>query len=345
MLDACMPGPTLLRVVAMPEASGNGRILVSVGIATYCRPSALEELLGVLGQRSAELPVSYVVQVIVVDNAPDASARDVGLGHEWGLPVRYAHEPIPGIAAARRRLMAEADDQRLLVFIDDDESPLPGWLPALVGMWERTGAAGVAGRVHSVLPASTEPWVRAFAIFDRAHPPAGQQMPAAATNNLLLDLEQVRSMGVEFDLRVGLGGGEDTLFTRQLVERGGVIVSCPASVVRDDVEPERTTREFTLRRARFHGTTQATVDLLMARNRWQDVASRTRSTAKGVTWFAVGVLQGLRSIFSRSLRDRAWSARRIQRGIGLVHAAWGSPGQEYARSATSRGAALHDDSL
>jgi len=305
---------------------------LAVAIATFRRPDSLAKLLSMLGDRAAELPDNYETIAIVVDNDPDASAHSLVTQRAWGVTVRYVHEPRPGIAAARSRLLTEARDQQLLVFIDDDEWPLPGWLSELVGMWERTGAAAVAGRVEAVLPESTDPWVAALGIFQRAQRTSGQPLPAAATNNLLLDLDQVRHFGISFDLSLGLRGGEDTLFTRQMVTKGGRIVACPSSVVRDDLEPERVTPEFTRRRARYHGTTQADIDLRLAATRLARLTSRLRSTAKGCVWIAVGWMRGARGVLRRSLVDRAWGTRHFERGLGLIQGAWGDPAGEYTRS-------------
>lgn len=304
-----------------------------VAIPTYRRPESLLKVLGKLGDRAAELPDRYTVEAIVVDNDPAGSAQYPVAHGNWDVPVRYVHEPTPGIAAARRRLLSEASGHHLLAFIDDDEWPLPGWLSELVSMWEITGAAAVLGSVETVLPEGTDPWVAEFGIFDRAGPSPGQHLAAAATNNLLLDLVQVRELGVDFDVSLGLRGGEDTLITRQMVALGASIVGCPASVVRDDLDPERATREFTVRRARYHGTTQADIDLRIAENRAERLISRLRSTAKGCVWIVLGALQGMRGALRRSLTDSAWSVRRIQRGIGLLQGAWGSPPGEYQRSA------------
>ena len=47
----------------------------------------------------------------------------------------------------------------------------------------------------------------------------------------MLDLNQVRAFGVEFDPIFGLSGGSDTLFTRQLVAAGGELIWCDSAPV------------------------------------------------------------------------------------------------------------------
>lgn len=315
----------------MSELRHHGRVYLTVAIPTYLRPDSLATLLSKLAPRAAELPNRYVVKVIVVDNDPQASCRAVVTEGTWGLPVYYFHEPTPGIAAARRRLLAEAVDQQLLVFIDDDEWPLPGWLAELVSTWETTGAAAVLGRVETVLPKDVDPWVRAYGMFEQTKRTPGQRLPAAPTNNLLLDLTQVRKLGVNFDLRLGMRGGEDSLFTHQLVARGGSIVACPTSVVRDDLSSDRATREFSLRRARFRGITQVDIHLRLAQTKAQQLRVRLVSTAKGVVWIVLGALRRGWGAARGSLVDSAWGARHMQRGFGLLQGAWGTSTGEYER--------------
>lgn len=315
----------------MTEAHGSERRRIAVAIATFRRPDSLAKLLSMLGDRAAELPHAYETIAIVVDNDPNASARPLVTQSIWGVPVRYAHEPSPGIAAARSRLLVEAKDQQLLVFIDDDEWPLPGWLSELVHMWERTGAAGVLGRVETVLPEETSPWVVAFGIFQQADRVPGQHLVAAPTNNLLLDLDQVRALGLDFDLSLGLRGGEDTLFTRQMTDLGATIVACPSSVVRDDLEPNRATREFVLQRARYHGITQADIDLRLAPNQVWRGLSRAQSTVKSVVWLMRGLVRGGSGLVTGSTEAGASGARMLQRSIGLLLGAWTHPRGEYTR--------------
>ena len=69
-------------------------------------------------------------------------------------------------------------------------------------------------------------------------------MRSAHSNNLLLDLRWSRRLGLRFDPRFGLTGGEDTMFTHDLVGRGGTIVWCDEAVVRESVPADRATRSW-----------------------------------------------------------------------------------------------------
>ena len=135
---------------------------VVVGVPTYRRPADLATLLPLL-LAQADALTDHHGHVLVVDNDPDGSARAVveRLGDDR---VSYAHEPTPGIAAVRNRILDVATDDLgadLVAMIDDDERPEPGWLAALVRTWEQTGAALVAGRVVPEFGGPLDPWVAA----------------------------------------------------------------------------------------------------------------------------------------------------------------------------------------
>ena len=310
-----------------------GGIRIAVAIPTYRRPERLTSLLAVLPARFAELDERDSVDVFVIDNDPDGSAQDAATAPSPGIRVTYAPEPTPGIAAARQHALDVTGEYDLLAFIDDDEVPRTNWLRALVDTWQRTGAAAVAGHVHTEFPAGTDPWVLASGLFARPLRSDGESLPAAGAGNLLLDLEQVRAAGISFDTSLGLSGGEDTLFTRAIVRAGGRVVACPASVAEDELEVERATRRFALARARHHGQTQSVIELRMAHGAAARARSRVRNLLKGVGWSARGTVRRVVGMLSSSLARRARGARDVQRGIGLVQGALGAAAPEYAREA------------
>ena len=71
-------------------------------------------------------------------------------------------------------------------------------------------------------------------------------MSEAATNNLLLDLDGIRRLGLSFDERFGLTGGSDSMFTLQLTRRGGTIRWAEDAVVVEQEDPARLTRSWLL---------------------------------------------------------------------------------------------------
>lgn len=308
------------------------RLRIAVAVPTYRRPDRLERLLEILPLRLAEVPEADA-HVFVIDNDPERSAAEVALADHPGLAITYSPEPTPGIAAARQHALDVAADHDLLAFIDDDELPRSGWLSALIASWQRTGADAVAGRVHTTFPTDADPWALASGLFRR--PLAGEDEPltAAGAGNLLLDLSKIRAAGLRFDPSLGLFGGEDTLFTRQIVAGGGKIVACPGSIADDELESGRATRSFALSRARHHGQTQVVVDLRLARGGPARVLARVRNGVKGIGWFGRGIARAIRGAATGSLTVRATGIRQMHRGIGLLQGALGIARPEYARPA------------
>ena len=278
----------------------------------------------------------YVGLVLVVDNDPLGSAGPA-VASLAADDVDYVIEPVPGIAAARNRALDESTDSTIVVFIDDDETPRPGWLRELVTTWERHGSAAVAGRVVPVFAGEVPRWIEAGRFFQRRSLPTGSPVRAAAAGNLLLDVAQLRALGVRFDERLGLGGGEDTLLTRLIVTRGGVIVWCEESVAEDRVPVERTTVRWVLTRAWSHGTTTTRVDLILAPTLSRRVVVRAKALLGGIARIAGGAARAAAGALVRSDHHSARGLRAVFRGAGMAAGALGVAYHEYARPTGQRG--------
>lgn len=300
-----------------------------LAVLTYQRPSELAELLPELLRQAADQSRSAV---LVVDNDPQAGARGLvaGIVPPTSVELRYVHEWRPGIAAARNRALDEARGAERLVFIDDDERPVEGWLSALVGVHEQTGA-GVVGPVVSEFVVEPQPWVRAGRFFDRRRLPTGTDVTIAATNNLLLHLPTISSLDLRFDDRFGLSGGSDTLFTRELVKRGGRLVWCAEALVVDRVPPQRVTRRWVLTRAFRSGNGTTRVGLALATSGRQRARVRLNVVLMGTVRITAGSAQVLLGILTRSLHHRARGCRTVARGAGMLTALGGHVVVEYAR--------------
>ena len=310
----------------------NAPTSLAIAIPTFRRPDLLDALLRALPARLAELPDDVTVTaVIVVDNDPDASARETVNAHAE-LPMRYVAERTPGIAAVRNRAMDEATDVRLLAFIDDDEIPQPAWLSALVQCHRRYDTAAVMGRVISDLPEDLDPWLAATGTFRRKVRTTGEHIDVAAAGNLLLDLQRVRAAGVRFDETLGLAGGEDTLFSMELVRAGGSIVWCGESIAVDRVVPQRLTREWARTRAFNTGNAATNVALRYARSGPARAAVRAKAVLGGVARVVVGAGRHLFGAATRRVDHDARGWRLMHRGRGMAAAAFGHVHREYARA-------------
>ena len=310
-------------------------VTLTVVVPTYRRPDELQRALPAIVEQIDGVNAGdgrVTADILVVDNDALASARQAV--NDFASPfVRYVVEPLPGIAAARNRGLRETGQSDLLVYIDDDERPLEGWLSSLVATWRQTDAAAVMGRVVSEYVVEPDPWIKAGQFFRRPRIATGTEIRVAAAGNLLLDLGQVRALGVTFDNRFGLSGGEDTLFSRQLSARSGRIVWCDESVATDFVTPERATRGWVLRRARRSGNTSSVIDLYLAGSTSARLRVRMTSVACGAVRVGGGLIRYLGGLVTCSHWHQARGLRTTYRGVGMMSAAFGTVIQEYARDA------------
>lgn len=303
---------------------------VTVAMLTYRRPDDLRSALPLV---CAQLPATHA-ELLVVDNDPDGGARPV-VEAAGDARIRYVHEPTPGIAAARNRALADTTAD-VLVFIDDDERPGEGWLESLLAVHERERCAAVVGPVVSEYEIEPEPWIRDGGFFERRRPATGAVVEAAATNNLLLDMAVVRRLGLEFDVRYGLTGGSDTLFTRRLSAAGERIVWCAEAPVVDVVPRGRLTRRWVLQKALRSGNSWSRTSLELAPGGLRSLPVRVRLLGEGLVRVAGG---GARLALGKVTRDRRHEARGsrvLARGAGLVSGAVGWIYTEYRRPTTKR---------
>ena len=303
---------------------------VVVAMLTYQRPDRIAVAVGTLRQHLTQVPGS---RLIVVDNDVEPSAR-LAVEQAAGSDsrIRYLHQPEPGIAAARNCALDAARGADLLIFIDDDEQPHERWLTSLLATWhDQYQPAAVVGPVVSIFDGIPDPWISAGGFFRRLRHPTGAEVDTAATNNLLLDLTEVRRLGLRFDPEFGLSGGSDTVFTRQLSGAGGRIVWCDEAVVFDIVPADRATRGWVRERASRLGNSDQRAQVHLARPGLPRLQVRLVGTARGSARLLAG---GARAAYGRlrgSLNHEARGTRTALRGVGMMRGSWGSVVSEYSR--------------
>ena len=300
-----------------------------VAVLTYRRTQHLPALLDALVEQAAT--VHPRAEVVVVDNDPGASAADVV--RAWaGRGVRYAHEPRPGISAARNRALAEAARAEVLVFIDDDELPRPGWLARLVGAWRAWGCAAVAGPVSSDLPAPASAWVAGTGVFDRRRATTGALVGGAGAGNLLLDVARVRRLGLAFDERLGLTGGEDTLFTHELVRRGGELRWCDEAEAVESVPADRMTRSWVLRRCFRSAGSWSRAEVSLAAGAAGRLRVRAVVLARAAARLSLALLALVPATVRRDAGAQGAAVATLARYAGLAVGALGYVPREYGRA-------------
>ena len=333
---------------------------LTIAMLTYRRNDYLAQVIPeLLAQADDVCDAQTTVSVLIVDNDPQAGARAVveaaraALGGEQPKAAEsagaadsdavamsrlvYVHEPEPGIVAGRNRALSQAHGSDALVFIDDDEIPSPGWLKALVSTWRAQGCAAVTGPTPPTFEGDPSAWVVASGAFDSWEAADGAQVRSADTGNLLLDLAVVEDLGLRFDPRYGLTGGEDSLFTRQLTRAGGVIRFAAGAVVTKRVPAARARRAWVLERSLRSGSSWARVRIDTAApdggasGRLARLRLRLGYGAKGL---AKAGIDGARAGVARIRGDVPAQARyevSSRGGLGMVVGALGVHVREYGR--------------
>lgn len=341
---------------------------LTIAMLTYRRNDYLAQVIPeLLAQADDVCDVQTTASVLIVDNDPQAGARAVveaaraALGGEQPEAAEasgvadsdavamsrlvYVHEPEPGIVAGRNRALSQAHGSDALVFIDDDEIPSPGWLKALVSTWRAQGCAAVTGPTPPTFEVDPSAWVTASGAFDSWEAADGAQVRSADTGNLLLDLAVVEGLGLRFDPRYGLTGGEDSLFTRQLTRAGGVIRFAAGAVVTKRVPAARARRTWVLERSLRSGSSWARVRIDTAApdggasGRLARLRLRLGYGAKGL---AKAGIDGARAGVARICGDVPAQARyevSSRGGLGMVVGALGVHVREYGRPRRRRSTA------
>jgi glycosyltransferase involved in cell wall biosynthesis len=222
---------------------------------------------------SQETAGAFTFSVVVTDNDASQSARPVVEEYARGdaFPVMYTTEPERNIAVARNTALSHATGE-FIVFIDDDEFPVAGWLLNLFRVCETHQVAGVLGPVKPHFESGAPKWLVKGGFYNRPTHPTGYLMPwqECRTGNVLLRRSIFSTSGVpsyqpstlnssgtpatEPAFRREFGtGGEDQDFFRRMSQRGHRFIWCDEAVAYEEVPASRWSRRFLLSRALLRG--------------------------------------------------------------------------------------------
>jgi succinoglycan biosynthesis protein ExoM len=282
---------------------------VAVCVCTYRRPAGLRRLLTAI----AALRTDRVgaLEVVVIDNDPDASARSV-VDSIDGMPfvVRYAHERRRGISHARNRAVAEAADADWIAFLDDDEEPEPEWLDELLRVQVAHAADVVAGPVPPRYEAPAPGWVLRGRFHEPPRRPTGSPLPYADTGNVLVRASLFRDFPAPFASSLALAGGEDTHFFLRVARAGHRIVWADTAVAWEWVPPSRVRLPWLLRRAFRRGNTWALLERELDPS-WRVLALRIARGAgrivRGTVLLPLSLLRGRHAVV-QTLRGMCFGA-------------------------------------
>ena len=228
-------------------------VAVSIIICTYNRAADLQQTLESI--RAVSLLTVGTVELIIVDNgSTDETAAVARSFSRAGLKVRYIHEARRGKGHAYNAGIAAANG-RVLLFSDDDMRFPRNWIEGMCAPILAGEADAVAGGVR-IATHLERPWMQ-----DTHRLFVGGQTDTLSDKNFDLQgssmaigrdvLQKVPAFDAELGpgSPVGLGLGEDTLFSYQVVKAGFRVKLCKDVCVEHHFDPSRLSREMFLQRA------------------------------------------------------------------------------------------------
>lgn len=232
---------------------------ITFAFCTYNRADRLEKLVAAMRSQHCDIPF----EILAVNNNSQDNTLEVlqQLAEQPGVPLRFVTETVQGIVAARNRAIEEAMNSSILVFIDDDEIPLPGLLAAASYSIFTEGAQCVGGRVEMDFSDYSRPsWLEDELLGFLAATDYGNEsfwIKEASTPiwtaNIAYDMNIfINSPELRFDKRYDrkgnvIGGGSDAVMFRNLLDRKISIRYNPDMAVLHDVEPWRLKCRYFLR--------------------------------------------------------------------------------------------------
>jgi succinoglycan biosynthesis protein ExoM len=204
---------------------------VDVCICTFRRPQLADAVQSVARQA---LPPYVQVRIVVADNSPEASARDVvaQLAQTAPVAVHYLHAPGANISIARNACLDYAAGD-WIAFLDDDETAAPGWLAGLIAKGASAGV--VFGPVQAIYPEGTPQWIRAGDFHSARVVYRNGRIDTGYAGNVLMRRKAIEAAGIRFDLGCGVSGGEDTLFFGKLAGAGLRLANAPEALAYEPV--------------------------------------------------------------------------------------------------------------
>jgi succinoglycan biosynthesis protein ExoM len=194
------------------------------------------------------------------DSVPSARELVVRTAERFPFPLSYAHVTEPGLSSVRNFGLNRARQFDFVAMIDDDEIPQPQWLVELLGVQAATAADAVIGPVPRILPDDAPRWLRHGHFFDSPIYPDRALVRDGYSGNCLLRIRSVERFNIAFDQTLNFAGGEDLLFFRQLVDRGGRLAYAARAIAEESVGAERVSATYIMKLNFRRGNTLSLCD-------------------------------------------------------------------------------------
>jgi glycosyltransferase involved in cell wall biosynthesis len=247
------------------------QVRMSCIICTYRRPELLAGALKSVIQQN--LP-AHEFEIIVVDNNSGDETPTVveRLARLSAAPVHYLFEPKQGLSYARNAGVAQASSE-IVAFLDDDAEADPGWLSALLEIYDTVpDTLAVGGKILPIWEVERPAWIgddrlRSLSLIDWGDESRPLKWPERIIGaNCSFRKQTFRDVGL-FATDLGrrgeeMLGNEDTEIQERIHELNKLVFYHPDAIVYHRVPPERLTKEYFYGRSFGNSRSRA---LLMAR--------------------------------------------------------------------------------
>ena len=265
--------------------------LITVAICTYNRHEHLKKLLRLL--LSNQTLSEDLYRIIIVDNSDERQARQ-SFSRQFSelSSVSIIESSPPGLSRARN-VALEACATRYIVYLDDDASPKPEWLSAILRAFTTHDPAVVAGPIYPIWPHAQPEWlphkyVGCLTILDHIENDrwlSGNEV--AFGTNMAFKADVLREIG---GFNVGLGRrGAHSLLSEEEVEaqlalrqRGHRTFYAAAAGVDHAVHPNRLTRNYFRARMAWQAVSALLRDPPLQHSDWSQREIRTAADKLGL---------------------------------------------------------------
>ncbi len=219
---------------------------ITICVCTFRRPQLIDTLNSLF---KLAIPEGFGVSVHVIDNDYSSTAKELTkqAGDKAPFPVTYSHCPAGNISIARNCAL-EACEARYLAFIDDDEIASRNWLLDMIQAATSQNVDVVLGPVQALYDGDAPKWMQKSALHSTQPVWVDGKIETGYSCNVLIDKNSPAVDGLQFDLKLGQSGGEDTKFFHQVAQRGGQIGYAPDALIYEDVPKARTSLVWLIKR-------------------------------------------------------------------------------------------------
>lgn len=265
--------------------------LITVAVCSYNRHTELKKVVNKLLSQQALSSALY--KVLVVDNSDDERARQAFARRFSGRPNLTIIESSPPGLSRARNVALESCTTRYLAYLDDDASPKPEWLSAILRAFTTHDPAIVAGPIHPIWPGPQPDWlpgkyVGCLTILD--HGPTdrwlvGQELAYGA--NMAFKADALREVG-GFNVSLGRRGGPSLLSEEELEPqlalrlRGGRAFYAASAGVFHTVHANRLSRNYFRARMTWQAVSAILRDPPLRHFDWSQQEIRTAAEKLGV---------------------------------------------------------------